>query len=265
MKLLYETKEAKRNHGFIEELQRFGDFELIQWDDWSEEGLAMLVDKLRGGITLFRARRPEAARFLEDQGIHLANRAEVNRIANDKWQSYQLLLLLGVPAVPTFREAMEFPCVAKTADGHGGSEVWLVQSAEEIPPASSPLIFQPVVEHVADVRAYVVGTEVVGAVKRSSTDDFKANYSLGGHAEKYILSATQEKDVLRIARALNSDYIGIDFLLLKDGRHLFNEIEDPVGARSFYETHDENIAESVVEHIRKLEKHAPFRREDRPK
>ncbi|MBF6633060.1 MAG: alpha-L-glutamate ligase, partial [Planococcus sp. (in: Bacteria)] len=40
MKLLYETKDAERNHGFIEELQRFGDFDLIQWDDWSEEGLA---------------------------------------------------------------------------------------------------------------------------------------------------------------------------------------------------------------------------------
>lgn len=264
MKLLYETKDAGRNHGFIEELQRFGDFDLIQWDDWSEEGLAMLVDKLRGGITLFRARRPEAARFLESQGIHLVNRAEVNRIANDKWQSYQLLLLLGVLAVPTFRETTKYPCITKTVDGHGGSEVWLIHSADEIPPATSPLIFQPVVEHVADVRAYVIGTEVVGAVKRSSTGDFKANYSLGGHAEKYILSATQEKDVLRIARALNSDYIGIDFLLLKDGRHLFNEIEDPVGARSFYETHDKNIAESVVEHLRKLEKHAPFRREDRP-
>ena len=265
MKLLYETADAKRNHGFIEELQRFGDFSLIQWDDWSEKGLAMLVDKLRGETVLFRARRPEAACFLEEHGIRLVNRAEVNRIANDKWQSFQLLLLLGVPAIPTYREAKEFPCIAKTADGHGGSQVWLVDSAEELPESSSPLIFQPVIEHQADVRAYVIGTEVVGAVKRSGNDSFKANYSLGGTIEKYVLTATQEKDVLRIARALNSDYVGIDFLLLEDGRHLFNEIEDPVGARSFYETHDENIAELLVEHIRKLEQHAPFRREDRPK
>ena len=265
MKLLYEAADAKRNIGFIEELQRFGDFDLIKWDDWSEKGLALLADKLRGDITLFRARRPEAARFLEDQEIHLVNRAEVNRVANNKWQSYQLFLLLGVPAVPTYREATEFPCIAKTVDGHGGSEVWLVHSAEEIPSPTSPLVFQPVVDHVADVRAYVIGTEVVGAVKRSSTTDFKANYSLGGKAEKHMLTAAQEKDVLRIARALNSDYIGIDFLLLDDGRHLFNEIEDPVGARSFYETHDENIAELLVEHISKLEKHTPFRQEDRPK
>lgn len=265
MKLLYEKDEAKRNHGFIDELTRFSDASLITWDDWSEKGSAMLADKLCGETVLFRARRPEAARSLEAQGIRLVNRAEVNRIANDKWQSYQLFLLLGVPAIPSYRDATEFPCIAKTVDGHGGSEVWLVHSAEEIPKASSPLIFQPIVQHQADVRAYVIGTKVVGAVKRSSSSSFKANYSLGGAIEKYILTATQEKDVLRIARALNSDYIGIDFLLLKDGRYLFNEIEDPVGARSFYETHDENIAELLVEHIRKLEKHAPFRQEDRPK
>ena len=265
MKLLYETADAERNHGFIEELQRFGEFELVKWDDWSDKGQAMLVDKLQGETVLFRARRPEAARFLEDHRIHLVNRAEVNRIANDKWQSYQLFLLLGAPAIPTYREATEFPCVAKTVDGHGGSEVWLVDTAEDIPDATSPLVFQPVIEHQADVRAYVIGTELVGAVKRSASGSFKANYSLGGSIEKYVLSAAQEKDVLRIARALNSDYIGIDFLLLEDGRHLFNEIEDPVGARSFYETHEENIAELLVEHMRKLEKYAPFRQEDRPK
>lgn len=264
MKLLYEAADAKRNRGFIDELQRFGDFELIEWDDWSEQGLESLVDKLAGQSVLFRARRPEAARHLEDRGIHLVNRAEVNRIANDKWQSCQLFLLLGVPAIPTYREATEFPCIVKTADGHGGSEVWLIGCAEEIPKTSSPLIFQPVVQHQADVRAYVIGTEIVGAVKRSANGSFKANYSLGGSIEKYVLTSAQEKDVLRIARALNSDYIGIDFLLLEDGRHLFNEIEDPVGARSFYETHEENIAELLLAHVRKLEKHAPFRREDRP-
>ncbi|WP_142827701.1 ATP-grasp domain-containing protein [Planococcus soli] len=265
MKLLYETDDAKRNQGFIDELERFGDAALVSWDDWSEDGLAMLVDKLHDDTVLFRVRRPAAARFLEDHGICLVNRAEVNRIANDKWQCYQLFLLLGVPTVPTYREALEFPCIAKTTDGHGGSEVWLMDSTEELPEASSPLIFQPVVEHLADVRAYVIGTEVVGAVKRSSGQSFKANYSLGGAIEKFTLTAVQEKDVLRIARALNSDYIGIDFLLLGDGRHLFNEIEDPVGARSFYETHDENIAELLVEHIRKLEKHGPFRQEEGPK
>jgi len=265
MKLLYETQDAKRNRGFIAELQRFGDFDLIEWDDWSDEGLTRLADNLAGELVVFRARRPKAARFLKDQGIHLVNRAEVNRIANDKWKSFELFMLLGVPTIPSYRQAPEYPCVVKTMDGHGGDEVWLLQSAEDIPNTNSSLLFQPVVAHQADIRVFVIGTEIVGAVKRISNDSFKANYSLGASIEKYVLTAAQEKDVLRIARAINSDYVGIDFLLLEDGQHVFNEIEDPVGARSFYETHVENIAELFVEHIRKMGKHAPFQREDQLK
>lgn len=259
MIVLYETKDAVRNAGFIQELQKFGEFRLVQWNDWTEDGLSVLADTLQGELVLFRVRRPEATRFLEDRGVFLVNRAEVNRVANDKWQSFQLMQLLGVPVIPTYREAPAFPCVVKTVDGHGGMEVEVIASLDEISFQSGSLVFQPVVDHTADVRAYVIGNEVIGAVKRSSTDGFKANHSLGGSAEKYVLSAAQEQDVLKIVRALNSDYIGVDFLLLPDGRHVFNEIEDPVGARSFYETHDENIAELLVMHLRKIEKERPFR------
>lgn len=251
MILLYETLDAQRNRAFILELRRFGDFELLCWDNWHEKGLFLLADKLRGQTVLFRCRRPLAARLLEDQGVRLVNRAEVNRIANDKWQSYQLFLMLGVPTIPTYHKPQEFPCVAKSIDGHGGSQVEILESADSLATFDAETIYQPLVHHSADVRAYVIGDEVVGAVKRSSESSFRKNFSLGAEVERYQLDSIQEVEVLKIARALKADYIGIDFLLLEDGRHLFNEIEDPVGARSFYQTHDENIAELLVRHVEK--------------
>ncbi|MCM3611392.1 alpha-L-glutamate ligase [Planococcus sp. MERTA32b] len=251
MILLYETVDAKRNEAFILELQRFADFELVCWDDWDEAGLDDLAAKLKGRTVLFRCRRPEAARYLENRGARLVNRAEVNRIANDKWLSFQLFQLLGVPSIPTYREPQEFPCVAKTVDGHGGQEVEIVDSADSMPAFASDAVFQPVVPHTADVRAFVIGDKIVGAVKRSSVSSFKKNISLGAEAERFALDSIQELQVLKIARAVKADYIGVDFLLLEDGRHLFNEIEDPVGARSFYQTHEENIAELLVRHIEK--------------
>lgn len=251
MILLYETADAQRNQAFILELRRFADFELICWDLWDEEGIEQLAARLRGQLVLFRCRRPRAARFLEDQGIRLINRAEVNRIANDKWLSYQLFLMLGVPTIPTHREPQQFPCVAKSVDGHGGAEVQILESAESVTLFDSETIYQPVVPHTADVRAYVIDDEIIGAVKRSSDSSFRKNFSLGAEVEKFSLDSIQEIEVLKIARALKADYIGVDFLLLEDGRHLFNEIEDPVGARSFYKTHDENIAELLVRHIEK--------------
>lgn len=259
MILLYEPADAERNAGFIRELERFGDFELLLWEDWSIGGMSALAAKLSGLMVLNRTRQPGAMRFLEDHGVRLVNRAEVNRIANDKWQSFGMMTLLGVPMIPTYREPQSFPCVIKPAGGHGGHGVDIIHSPAEIPAIAPPLVFQPVVEHIADVRAYVIGNQVVGAVKRSSAESFKANYTLGGDASKYELSIAQKQDVLRIARALNSDYVGIDFLLLPDGRHVFNEIEDPVGARSFYATHDKNIAELLVLYLKELEKEWPFR------
>lgn len=260
MILLYEPDDAERNEGFIRELQRFGDFDLVLWNDWSIGGLSALAAKLSGHTVLNRTRQPDAMRFLEDHGVRLVNRAEVNRIANDKWQSFQLLSLLGVPVIPTYRGPQAFPCVMKPIDGHGGHGVDIIESVDDIPSSNTaPLIFQPLVEHESDVRAYVIGGKVVGSVKRSSANSFKANYTLGGSAAKYTLNLEQEHDVLRIARALKSDYVGIDFLLLPDGRHVFNEIEDPVGARSFYATHEENIAELLVRHLKELERQHPFR------
>ncbi|WP_422123038.1 RimK family alpha-L-glutamate ligase [Planococcus sp. X10-3] len=249
MILLYETADAQRNRAFILELQKFADFELVCWDDWDEDGVNVLAGKLKDQTVLFRCRRPVAARFLENEGIRLVNRAEVNRIANDKWQSFQLFLMLGVPAIPTYRKPQEFPCVAKSVDGHGGSQVEILESADSDVPFDAETIYQPLIQHTADVRAYVIGDEVVGAVKRSSESSFRKNLSLGADVERYQLDSIQEQEVLKIARALKADYIGIDFLLLDDGRHLFNEIEDPVGARSFYQTHDENIAKLLVRHV----------------
>ena len=251
MILLYETADAQRNEAFILELQRFAEFELVCWDLWDEDGIERLAERLRGQVVLFRCRRPQAARFLEDHGVRLVNRAEVNRIANNKWLSHQLFLMLGVPSIPTFREPQQFPCVAKSVDGHGGTEVEILESAETVIPFDSETLYQPVVPHTADVRAYVIGDEVVGAVKRSSDSSFRKNFSLGAEVEKFYLDSIQEIEVLKIARALKADYIGVDFLLLEDGRHLFNEIEDPVGARSFYKTHEENIAELLVRHVEK--------------
>ncbi|MEZ0480606.1 RimK family alpha-L-glutamate ligase [Planococcus sp. SSTMD024] len=263
MIVLYESTAAQHNQGFIDELKRFYSIELITWDDWSEAGLGRLLERVHGQSVFFRIRKPHAARFLEDRGVRLINRAEVNRIANDKWRSYQLFQVLGLPAIPTYRSAPPYPFIAKSADGHGGSEVWLIESEQDLPDTESRLLYQPVVLHTADVRAYAIGTEIIGAVKRSAKNSFKANYSLGASVERFELTAAQQKDVEKIAKALNSDYIGIDFLLLEDGRHLFNEIEDPVGARSFYQTHDDNIAELLARHFTKLEENYPFRENDR--
>ncbi|WP_210468767.1 RimK family alpha-L-glutamate ligase [Sporosarcina sp. 6E9] len=209
---------------------------------------------------LFRDRNPEKAKAFEREGFRVFNRAEVNRIANDKRLTYELALLLGIPTVPTTKvsdiaDLPPFPIVLKTVDGHGGSEVELCNNEFDAKTflstySSRQIIAQPYIETKAqDVRVFMIGETVIGAVKRTGKGTFKSNYTLGGSVEKYTLSSWQEKEVSKIARALKSDYIGIDFLLLPDGQWLLNEIEDPVGARSLYETHDFSVAEKLMCYI----------------
>jgi len=213
-------------------------------------------------FVLFRDRNPSLSKKFELQGFKIFNSSEVNRIANNKLLTYQFALSNGIPAVPTtiiqsIDEIYAFPIVLKTIDGYAGSEVYLCANATKAAKLFQKfehreMIAQPYIESGAqDIRVFIVGQDIVGAVKRTGTDSFKSNYSQGGTIEKYILSPEQEKDALKIAYLLNSDYIGVDFLLLEDGSWLLNEIEDPVGARSLYKTHDFSIAGKLMRYIQK--------------
>ncbi|MBO0601340.1 ATP-grasp domain-containing protein [Sporosarcina sp. E16_3] len=253
----YSKAESVRNRAFIDDL-------IIESERIGIE-LQLLVEDEKpnsdADFILFRDRDTGRAIKFEMEGSRLFNRAEVNRIANDKLRTFELATLLGIPAVPTNRirsidEISSYPCVLKTVDGHGGNEVFLCTSALDAELFFTKfhdrkLIVQPFIESGArDIRVFMIGNEIVGAVKRTGNGSFKSNYTLGGSVEKYILSNWQENDVKTISQAIKSDYVGIDFILLPDGRWLLNEIEDPVGARSVYVTHEFSVAEKLMRYIK---------------
>lgn len=253
----YSEIEAIRNRMFIDDLIK----EAGQIDIDLRLIIGVEQPNLDVDFVLFRDRNPNLASQFELEGFHLINRAEVNRIANDKLKTFELTTLLGIAAVPTKKvqqvnQIVSYPCVLKTVDGHGGQEVVLCTSPKEAEKFFAQfydhtVIVQPYIESGArDIRVFMIGEEVFGAVKRTGNGSFKSNYTLGGSVEKYTLAGWQEKEVKIIARALKSDYIGIDFILLADGRWLFNEIEDPVGARSLYTTHDFSVARELMRYIK---------------
>lgn len=262
--LYYPVEEAVRNKAFIEAL--------IEEGKQCGISLTLFHSNIPEDVTFImqRGRNAKLAKQWEAQGYVVINRSEVNRIANDKLATYQLALLLGVSSVPTYAittdsSIREYPVVVKSRDGFGGAEVFLCRTKDEVIHAIAQLkdkeiIAQPYIEsNNEDVRVFMLGEEVLGAVKRRGKNSFKSNYTLGGEIEKYELTTTQIKIVQKISRALKSDYIGIDFLLTNNGQFLLNEIEDPVGARSLYTTTSINVAKHVVTYIQnKLTKKVEF-------
>lgn len=255
--LYYEKEDVEKNVLFIEDLIKEAGKIGIQLQLFTGE----TVPHEKADFILFRGRDFELLKQFERAGLTVINRSEVNRIANHKLRTYELAALLGVPTVPTrhfqsVQDIQGYPSIVKTVDGHGGDEVFFIGKQEKATKIlhrlkNRELIIQPFIESGAsDVRVFVLGNEIIGAVKRTGVDDFKSNYTLGGTVEKFTLTAAQEKDALTIAKALKSDYIGIDFLLLPDGSWLLNEIEDPVGARSLYLTHDFSVAERLIGYVK---------------
>ncbi|SEM51864.1 ribosomal protein S6--L-glutamate ligase [Paenisporosarcina quisquiliarum] len=254
--LIYERAEIERNRSFIDRL--------IKAASTFSHTLTVVDDKEpipQADFIFFRTRNPQLSKKLEQRNIPMFNRAEVNVIANDKLKAIQLVQLLGIATVPTKKittvsEIKEYPVVLKTINGHGGKQVELVHTEKEASTylntfSEETIIAQHYIEtNATDVRIFMLGEEVLGAVKRTGPkDSFKSNFTLGGTVEKYTLNSQQRTEVEKIAKALKSDYIGIDFLLLPDESWLFNEIEDPVGARSYFETTKQDIAEPIMEYI----------------
>ncbi|MFD1203985.1 RimK family alpha-L-glutamate ligase [Sporosarcina contaminans] len=256
--LYYTAYEAERNSGFIDEMYKCA--------KKADITLRLLVEGKEpnrdADFILFRDRNSSLSKRWESEGFRVVNRSEVNAIANNKLRTYELSTILGIPTIPSKKilstaNIHGYPVVLKTVNGHGGNEVFLCHTQEQADEFFTAFhdktaICQPYIESNAqDVRVFMIGNDVVGAVKRKGNDSFKSNYTLGGSIEKYSLSEWQVRQVQTIAKALKSDYIGIDFLLLPDGRWVLNEIEDPVGARSLYKTHDFSIAEKLIQYIQK--------------
>ncbi|HLR69910.1 MAG TPA: hypothetical protein VK085_00585, partial [Pseudogracilibacillus sp.] len=101
-----------------------------------------------------------------------------------------------------------------------------------------------------DVRVFIVGKEIVGAVLRENKDDFRANFKLGGTATWYPLHSEQIKMINKIIHHFDFAMVGIDFLIGPDDEFLFNEIEDVVGSRILSAVSDINILEKYVAHIK---------------
>ncbi|MDR3292522.1 MAG: hypothetical protein LBT20_00270 [Clostridiales bacterium] len=148
----------------------------------------------------------------------------------------------------------EFPQVFKSCDGHGGSEVFWVTDEADIRAAfqktqkTTAILQAPASDTGKDVRTYVIGKKIICSVMRSSTSDFRSNYSLGGRAAAYCLSDEERKKVEEIISLFDFDFVGIDFIYDR-GKPVVSEIEDVVGCRTVYRTAGIDLAETYIKYL----------------
>lgn len=215
------------------------------------------------------------AKQLEHLGVRVFNRAETIAISDDKIATYQQLAKHHIPipktiiAPHTFTthyidekylneivNTLSLPLVIKEAFGSFGEQVYLINTFHQLKEKvkalnGKPFVFQQFIEssYGKDLRLQVVGDEVVAAMKRTSKNDFRANVTTGGKMERYEPTKCEKEIAIQAAKALQTDFAGVDLLFGINGEPIVCEVNSNAHIRNLLSCTGINCAPYIVEHI----------------
>jgi RimK family alpha-L-glutamate ligase len=211
-------------------------------------------------------------RQFEEKQVICINSSLSVEIAKDKMRSHQLLASRGLPIPNTMLvrfpvdsdivdSVIGWPCVVKVISGSHGEGIYLcenkktfVKIMEFVGSLDSPktLIVQEYVDTNPgeDLRVFVVGGKVIGAMKRyAPKGDFRANISAGGHGEPFEVDNQIDFLARETAKICGLDIAGIDLLFDKDGYKICEANSAP-GFEGFEKYCKVDVAMQIAEYIK---------------
>ena len=213
--------------------------------------------------------------MLEKSSAKVFNNARAIQTCDDKMSTYIALSDNGVPmpktlpgilcynqnekikekAVEKIEKELAYPLIVKESYGSLGKRVYLVKNREELlitlkTVKTKPHLLQEFIEESKgrDLRVIVVGQKYVGAMERFSDVDFRSNVGAGGKGRKADASDEIKNLSEKIAKILNLDYCGIDFLY-KDGGVTVCEVNSNAYFFTFEKVTGINVAKNFAEYI----------------
>ena len=104
----------------------------------------------------------------------------------------------------------------------------------------------------ADIRAFVIGNRVVGAMKRQGKEgEFRSNIHQGGSGVIIKLSKEEKEVALTAAKAMNLTIAGVD-LLQSDRGPLVLEVNSSPGLQGIERATNKDIAIEIVKYVEKI-------------
>jgi RimK family alpha-L-glutamate ligase len=208
--------------------------------------------------------RVDALHWLEDVGVRVINSPRAIERTVDKFYTSALLERAGLRTPETvvcerFDDAMAAfrhlrDVIVKPLFGSMG--LGLVRVTDEdvawrtfraIEQIRGVFYLQRFVDHDGrDIRAFVVGDRVIGAIGRSAPS-WRTNVSRGGAARPHALSTHETEMALTAARAVGAAYAGVDLLPGKDGHVYALEVNGIPGWRGLHEATGLDVAGAIVD------------------
>ena len=185
----------------------------------------------------------------EDAGIYVMNPAYSFRRAKDKYATLTALNKAGIQVPRTFigenlEAAIEFvhevdDVIIKPLIGARGMGAIRAEHPELtyramkfIHQLGQVLYIQEMIHKPdRDIRAFVIGNKVIGAMYRYLPDDregeWRTNVHGGGRAEIATLTEEYEEIAIKTAEVLNLDYTGVDILESDNGPYVIEANASP--------------------------------------
>ena len=269
--LVYTKYDAEKNQAFIEQLLKEAESNGIKLTLSYREELYIGVENgklyLRNAqgesmiknFAIIRLIDPIFTRQLELLSMKTFNSAVVAELCNDKAKTYQLASMMGIPIADTTYMAVdgqppnrkytnEF--VSKNRFGRGGEEVYLMDATHVAQKVNS--LTQQLGKKGRDVRAFVLGKEIISAVLRTNKGDFRANYSLGGEVTPHDLGEKERAIIAKLTNTFDFGLVAIDFIYNQQNEPLLNEIEDVVSPHELAGLTDIHVPALYLKHIKKI-------------
>jgi ribosomal protein S6--L-glutamate ligase len=226
-----------------------------------------VIPRIGASITFYGT---AVVRQFEMMKIFTAVESQAIVRSRDKLRSLQILSRAGLGMPKTVftnhsKEVMKVvqkvggaPLVIKLLEGTQGLGVVLAETnkaAESVIEAfygmKTRIIVQEFIKEAkgADIRAFVVNGEVVGAMKRQAKDgEFRSNLHRGGTANLIKLSRAEKAAALKAAKVLGLDIAGVDMLQSTRGP-LILEVNSSPGLEGIEKATQVDIAGKVIQFV----------------
>lgn len=251
------------------------------------KGVDAIIPRIASSFTRYGS---AIVRQFEMQGVFTTASSIAIVRSRDKLRATQLLSRAGIGIPKTIfsrgrltaeeidglvEELGGPPIVIKLARGTHGRGVVLAETRKAarsvlqgfylMEEEGTNILLQEYIEEAAgaDIRAYVVGSQVIASMKRQSVnldEEFRSNIHQGGEGSPVKLTDEEEKVAIRAAKAMGLNICGVDMMRSKRGP-LVLEVNSSPGSAIEHVT-GRNVAGRVIEYV-ELNAKARRQRKDR--
>lgn len=242
---------------------------VVTYDGVALEGFDAIIPRIASSYTRYGS---AIVRQFEMQGVFTTTSSIALVRSRDKLRATQLMARAGIGIPKTvfsrgitdadsvIEELGGPPIIIKLARGTHGRGVILAETRKAarsvlqgfyvMDDDGTNILLQEYVEESAgsDIRAFVVGSQVVASMKRQSlSDDFRSNLHQGGEGKLIKLTDEENKIAIKAAKAMGLSICGVDLMRSKRGP-LVLEV-NPSPGFGIEEVTNRNVAEKIIEYV----------------